>query len=86
MVPAPPAPPSSPPLSPSPPRPSSSPAGGADEAAGVVGLPQGGDHLPLDEVPAAEAAGPVQVLVVQGADVVALAQEEAALSQLTAAH
>lgn len=52
----------------------------------MVGLPQGGDHLPLDEVPAAEAASPVQVLVVQGADVVALAQEEAALGQLTATH
>lgn len=52
----------------------------------MVGLPQGGDHLPLDEVPAAEAASPIQVLVVQGADVVALAQEEAALGQLTATH
>lgn len=57
-------------------------AGRADEAAGVVGLAQGRHHLPFDEVLAAEAAGPVQPLVVQSADVVPLTHEEASLGQL----
>lgn len=62
------------------------PAGGADEAAGVVGLPERRHHLALDEVLAAEAAGPVQPLVVQSADVFTLPHKEAPLSQLAAAH
>lgn len=58
-------------------------AGGADEAARMVGLAEGRHHLPFDEVLAAEAAGPVQPLVVLSADVFALAHEEASLGQLT---
>lgn len=61
-----------------------SPADGAHEAVGVVGLAQGGHHLALDELIAAEAAGPVQPLVVLRADVLALPHEEAALGQVTA--
>lgn len=61
-------------------------AGGADEAAGVVGLAQGRHHLPFDEVLAAEAAGPVQPLVVQSADVVPLTHEEASLGQLASTY
>lgn len=61
-------------------------AGGADKAAGVVGLAQGRHHLPFDEVLAAEAAGPVQPLVVQSADVVPLTHEEASLGQLASTY
>lgn len=61
-------------------------AGGADEAAGVVGLAQGGNHLPLDEVLAAEAASPVQPLIVQSADVFTLTQKEASLGQFTSTN
>ncbi len=68
------------------PRPCSLLAGGADEAAGVVGLAQGGHHLPLDEVLAAEAASPVQSLVVQSTDVFTLPHEEASLGQFTTTY
>lgn len=61
-------------------------AGGADEAAGVVGLAQGRHHLPFDEVLAAEAAGPVQPLIVQSADVVPLTHKEASLGQLASTY
>lgn len=61
-------------------------AGGADKAAGVVGLAQGGHNLPLDEVLAAEAASPVHSLVVQGADVLALPHEEAPLGQFASTY
>lgn len=61
-------------------------AGGADEAAGVVGLAQCGNHLPLDEVLAAEAASPVQPLIVQSADVFTLTQKEASLGQFTSTY
>lgn len=62
-----------------------SPAHGAHKAVGVVGLAQRRHHLALDELVAAEAAGPVQPLVVQRADVLTLPHEEAALGQVTAA-
>ena len=62
-----------------------SPADGTHEAVGVVGLAQRRHHLALDELVTAEAAGPVQSLVVLGADVLALPHEEAALGQVTAA-
>lgn len=61
-------------------------AGGADEAAGMVGLAEGRHHLAFDEVLAAEAARPVQPLVVLSADVFALTHEEASLGQLTSTH
>lgn len=61
-------------------------AGGADKAAGVVSLSQGGHHLPLDEVLATEAASPVHPLVVQSADVFTLPHEEASLGQFTSTH
>lgn len=51
----------------------------------MVGLAQGGHHLPLDEVLAAEASSPVEPLVVQGTDVFTLPYEEASLGQLTTA-
>lgn len=61
-------------------------AGGADEAAGVVGLPQCGHHLPLNEVLAAEAASPIHSLVVQSTDVLPLTHEEASLGQLSSTY
>lgn len=61
-------------------------AGGADEAAGVVGLPQRRHHLPLDEVLAAEATSSVQLLVVCRADEVTVSHKESSLGQLAAAH
>lgn len=61
-----------------------SPTHGTHEAVGVVGLAQRRHHLALDELVAAEAAGPIQALVVQRADVLALPHEEATLGQVTA--
>lgn len=61
-------------------------ARGADEATGMVGLAQGGHHLPLDEVLAAEAASPVHSLVVQSADVFTLPHEEASLGQFATTY
>lgn len=52
----------------------------------MVGLAQGGHHLPLDEVLAAEAASPVQSLVVQSTDVFTLTHEEASLGQFTSTY
>lgn len=52
----------------------------------MVGLSQGGHHLPLNEVLAAEAAGPVQSLVIQSTDVFTLPHEEASLGQFTTTY
>lgn len=65
--------------------PAHSPADGAHKAVGVVGLAQRRHHLTLDELVTAEAAGAVEPLVVQRADVLALPHEEAALGQVAAA-
>lgn len=64
----------------------SSPAGAADKALGVVGPPQGRDDLSGDEVPTTVTAGPVELLVVVGADVLLVLKEEARLGQVAAAH
>lgn len=61
-------------------------AGGADEAARVVSLSQGGHHLPLNEVLAAEATSPVHPLIVQSADIFTLTHEKASLGQFTSTH
>lgn len=61
-------------------------AGGADKAAGVVGLAQGRHHLPLDEVLATEAASPIQPLVVQGTDVFPLTHKETSLGQFASTY
>lgn len=65
--------------------PAHSPADGAHKAVGVVGLAQRRHHLTLDELVTAEAAGAIEPLVVQRADVLALPHEEAALGQVAAA-
>lgn len=54
-----------------------SPAQTAHEAPGVVGAAQRGDDLARDEVPAAVTAGAVELLVVLGADVLLVLEEEA---------
>lgn len=61
-------------------------AQGANEAGGVVGLAQCSDHLTLHKVPAAIATGPVHALVVQGAEIIPVLHEEAALGQIAATH
>lgn len=61
-------------------------AWGANKAAWVVGLPQRGHDLPLDEVLAAEAASSIQPLVVQSTDVFTLPHKESSLGQLTATY
>lgn len=63
-----------------------SPAQAAHEALGVVGAAQGGDDLARDEVPAAVAAGAIELLVVLGTDVFLVLEEEARLGQATATH
>lgn len=69
-----------------PPATTCSPAQAAHEALGVVGAAQGGDDLAGDEVPAAVAAGAVELLVVLGADVLLVLEEEAGLGQAAATH
>lgn len=61
-------------------------ANSAGEAVGVVGLAQSRHHLPLHELPAAVTARAVHPLVVQGAEVLPVLDEEASLSQVAAAH
>lgn len=63
-----------------------SPAQAAHEALGVVGAAQGRDDLARDEVPAAVTAGAVQLLVVLGADVLLVLEEEARLGQATSTY
>lgn len=52
----------------------------------MVGAAQGRDDLPGDEVPAAVAAGAVELLVILSADVLLVLKEEARLGQATATH
>lgn len=61
-------------------------ADGADEAGGVIGLAQSGDHFPLHKVSTAIAARAVHALVVQRAQIFSILHEEAALGEITAAH
>lgn len=62
------------------------PAQAAHEALGVVCAAQGGDDLAGDEVPTAVAAGAVELLVVLGADVLLVLEEEARLGQAAATY
>lgn len=62
------------------------PAQATHEALGVVGAAQGGDDLAGDKVPAAVAAGAIELLVVLGADVLLVLEEEARLGQAAATH
>lgn len=52
----------------------------------MVGLSQDGDHLPLHEFAAVGARRAVEALEVHRAEAVAVPHEEAAQSQITAAH
>lgn len=52
----------------------------------MVGTAQSGDDLTRDEVPAAVTAGTIELLVVLGADVLLVLEEEARLGQATATH
>lgn len=61
-------------------------ANGADKAGRVVGLAQGSDHLSLNKIPTAIAAGAVHALVVQRAEIVSILHEEAPLGEVAAAH
>lgn len=62
------------------------PANGADKAGGVVGLPQDGDHLSLNKLPAVVADRPVKPLEVQWTQIVPVLHEEATVTQITATH
>lgn len=61
-------------------------ADGAHEAGGMVGLAQDCHHLPLHELAAVVAERAMEPLEVQRAEAVAAPHEEAALSQVAAAH
>lgn len=63
-----------------------SPAQAAHEALRVVGAAQGGDDLARDEVPAAITAGAIELLVVLGADVLLVLEEEAGLGQAASTY
>lgn len=63
-----------------------SPAQAAYEAFRVVGTAQGRDDLTRDEVPAAITAGAIKLLVVLGADVLLVLEEEARLGQATSTY
>lgn len=54
-----------------------SPAQAAHEALRVVGAAQSGNDFTRDEVPAAITAGAIELLVVLGADVLLVLEEEA---------
>lgn len=62
------------------------PAQTAHEALRVVGAAQSGDDLTRDEVPTAVTAGAIQLLVVLGADVLLVLEEEARLGQAATTH
>lgn len=62
------------------------PAQAAHEALRVVGAAQCGDDLTRDEVPAAITAGAIELLVVLGADVLLVLEEEARLGQAATTH
>lgn len=61
-------------------------ADGADEAGGVVGFAQGGDHFSFHKVPTTIAACAMHALVVQRAQILSILHEEAPLGEVTAAH
>lgn len=61
-------------------------ANGAHKAGRVVGLAQDCHHLALHKLPAVVAERAVEPLEVQRAEAVTVLREEAALSQVTAAH
>lgn len=63
-----------------------SPAQAAHEALRVVGAAQGRDDLTRDEVPAAVTASAIELLVVLGADVLLVLEEEARLGQATSTY
>lgn len=52
----------------------------------MVGAAQSGDDLTRDEVPTAVTAGAIQLLVVLGADVLLVLEEEARLGQAATTH
>lgn len=52
----------------------------------MVGAAQGGDDLAGDKVPAAVTACAIELLVVLGADVLLVLEEEARLGQAAATH
>lgn len=58
-------------------------AGGTDKAARVVSLAQGGYNFPFNKLFATEAPGPIETLIIQSADILALSHEKASLSQVT---
>lgn len=62
------------------------PADAADEAVWVVGPPQGRHHLSSDVLVTAVTLGPIEALVVLGADVLSRVVEETRANQVTAAH
>lgn len=61
-------------------------ANGADEAGGMVALPQHSDHLSLHKLPTVGAGGAVEPPKVHGTQAVPVLYEEAGLGQVTAAH
>lgn len=61
-------------------------ANGADEAGGVVGLAQGGDHFSLHKVPAAIATSAVHALVIQRAQILTILHEESPLGEVAATN
>lgn len=58
-------------------------AEGTDKAARVVSLSQGGYNFPFNKLFATEAAGPIETLIIQSADILAMSHEKASLSQVT---
>lgn len=61
-------------------------ADGANEAGGVVGLPEGRHHLPFNKVSTSMAASSMQPLVVQRAQIFAIFHKETTLRQVAATN
>lgn len=61
-------------------------ADGTNKAAWMVCLAQGGHNFPFNELFTTEAAGAIESLIIQSADILALSHKKASLSQVTSTN
>lgn len=61
-------------------------ANGTGKAAWMVSFSQSCHYFAFHEVPTTVAAGPIQALVIQGAEIFPILNEKASLCQVTATH
>lgn len=61
-------------------------ADGTDKTAWMVCLAQGGHNFPFNEFLTTEAAGAIESLIIQSADILALPHKKSSLSQVTSTN